>query len=94
MRGLWATNGSVGQNVRMFAGDWSQYVVGVRQDITMKLLDQAVIQDNTGQIVYNLPQQDMIAYRIKFRVGWQVSNTINNDNPDAATRYPVAALTF
>lgn len=94
LRGLWATNGSVGQNVRMFAGDWSQYIVGVRQDITVKLLDQAVIQDNTGAIVYNLPQQDMIAYRIKFRVGWQVSNTINNDNPDAATRYPVAALTF
>jgi HK97 family phage major capsid protein len=94
MRGLWATNGATGANVRMFAGAWDNFVVGVRQDIEMKFLDQAVIQDNTGAIVYNLPQQDMIAYRLKFRVGWQVSNLLNNDNPDNATRYPVAALKF
>lgn len=94
MRGLWSTTGGVGSNVRMLAGQWDQFVVGVRQDIEMKFLDQAVIQDNTGAIVYNLPQQDMIAYRLKFRVGWQVANTINNDNPDDETRYPAAALVF
>ncbi|MGW4487863.1 phage major capsid protein [Amycolatopsis sp. NPDC004368] len=94
MRGMWAANGGAGTNVRLFAGQWDQFVVGVRQDIEMKLLTEAVIQDNTGAIVYNLPQQDMIAYRLKFRVGWQVANTINNDNPDEATRYPVAALKF
>jgi HK97 family phage major capsid protein len=94
MRGLWSTTGGAGANVRLFAGQWDQFVVGVRQDIEMKFLDQAVIQDNTGAIVYNLPQQDMVAYRLKFRVGWQVANTINNDNPDAATRYPVAAMKY
>lgn len=95
MRGLWATNGDTGTNIRLFGGDFgNEFVVGVRQDITMKLLDQAVIQDNSGAIVYNLPQQDLLALRVKFRVGWQVSNRINNDNPDAATRYPVAAMVF
>jgi HK97 family phage major capsid protein len=94
MRGLWAANGGAGENVRLFAGQWDQFVIGVRQDISMKLLTEAVIQDNTGAIVYNLPQQDMIAYRLKFRAGWQVANIINNDNPDNATRYPVAALKF
>jgi HK97 family phage major capsid protein len=95
MRGLWATGGVAGTNVRMFAGDWaSQFVVGVREDISFKLLDQAVIQDNTGAIVYNLAQQDMIAMRVKFRVGWQVANTLNNDNTNAASRYPAAALVF
>jgi HK97 family phage major capsid protein len=95
MRGLWATTGGAGTNVRMFAGDWAnQFVVAVREDITFKLLDQAVIQDNTGAIVYNLAQQDMVAMRVKFRVGWQVANTINNDNTNAATRYPAAALVF
>lgn len=94
MRGMWTTSGGVGTNVRLFAGDWSQFVIGVRQDISMKLLTESVIQDNTGAIVYNLAQQDMIAYRIKFRVGWQVANTLNNDNPDANTRYPVAAMVF
>lgn len=94
MRGLWSTTGGAGSNVRMFAGQWDQFVIGVRQDIEMKFLDQAVIQDNTGAIVYNLPQQDMVAYRLKFRVGWQVANTLNNDNPDANTRYPAAAMIF
>ncbi|MEU5853948.1 phage major capsid protein [Nocardiopsis dassonvillei] len=94
MRGQWPTGGEVGTNIRMLAGDWSQFVVGVRSDISFKMLDQAVIQDNTGAIVYNLAQQDMVALRVKFRVGWQVANTINNDNPDAASRYPAAALTY
>ncbi|MDT0302907.1 phage major capsid protein [Streptomonospora wellingtoniae] len=95
MRGLWPTGGAAGSNVRMIAGDWmGQYVVGVRQDITFKQLDQAVIQDNTGAIVYNLAQQDMIALRVKFRVGWQVANTINNDQPAEASRYPAAVLTY
>ncbi|MEU4967781.1 phage major capsid protein [Streptomyces smyrnaeus] len=93
MRGLFPVAGGVGvDGVRLFAGDWSQFVVGVRQDITMKVLDQAVIQDNTGAIVYNLAQQDMTAVRLTFRVGWQVSNTINNDQPTEADRYPVGVL--
>lgn len=95
MAGLWPNGLSAGQNVRLMAGDWNrQFVVGVRQDITFKVLDQAVIQDNTGAIVFNLAQQDMVAMRVKFRVGWQVANTINNRNPNAATRYPAAAMVY
>jgi len=89
MRGLWASGST---NPLLFAGDWSQFIVGVRQDITLKVLDQSVITDNTGAIIYNLPQQDMIALRLKFRVGWQVANTINNDNTTEASRYPAAAM--
>lgn len=87
MRGLFPSN------VRLFAGDWSQFVIGVRQDVTFKLLTEAVIQDNTGAIVYNLAQQDMVAMRIKIRVGWQVANLINNDQPVEDDRYPVGVLT-
>lgn len=89
MRGLFATSSG---SPSLFMGDWTQFVVGVRQDITMKVLTEAVIQDNTGQIVYNLAQQDMTAIRLTFRVGWQVANTINNDQPTEANRYPVARL--
>jgi HK97 family phage major capsid protein len=89
MRGLFPTASGSPQ---LFMGDWSQYVVGVRSDISMKILDQAVIQDNTGAIIYNLAQQDMTAIRLTFRVGWQVANTINNDQPTEASRYPVARL--
>ena len=87
MRGLFPSN------VRLFAGDWSQFVIGVRQDVTFKLLTEAVIQDNTGAIVYNLAQQDMVAMRIKMRLGWQVANLINNDQPTEDDRYPVGVLT-
>ena len=89
MRGLFGTSSG---DVRLFAGDFSQFVVGVRQDITFKILDQAVIQDNTGAIVYNLAQQDMTAVRVTFRIGWQVSNRINNEQAVEADRYPVGTL--
>jgi len=89
MRGLWS---SATGSPLLFAGDWSQFIVGVRQDFTLKILTESVIQDNTGAIVYNLAQQDMIALRVKMRVGWQVANTINNDNTNEASRYPVASM--
>jgi hypothetical protein len=34
----------------------------------------------------------MIALRLTFRVGWQVANTIRNDNTNESTRYPAAVL--
>jgi HK97 family phage major capsid protein len=93
MRGLWPSAAAASGNPILFGGQWDQFVLGVRQDITMKISNEAVIQDNTGAIVYNSFQQDLTFLRITFRAGWQVANTINYDNPDGASRYPVAALT-
>lgn len=60
---------------QMIVGDWSQAVYSIRQDVTTKILDQGVIQDpNTKEIVYNLAQQDMIALRVVFRMGWALPN--------------------
>ena len=93
MRGLWPVSGGVGVNgVALLGGDWTQFVVGVKSGIEYKLITDGVITDDQGNIVYNLPQQDMQALRLKFRIGWQVSNTINNDNPTENTRYPVGYL--
>ncbi len=93
MRGLWPASGGVGVNgVALIGGDWSQFVIGVKSQIEYKLITDGVITDDQGNIVYNLPQQDMQALRLKFRIGWQSANTINNDNPDPTTRYPVAYL--
>ena len=89
MRGQWPTGLSAAELIML---DRSQFVLGIRQDITYKILDQAVIQDNTGAIIYNLPQQDMLAMRVVFRVGWQVANTINYDQATEASRYPAAVL--
>ncbi len=69
-------NGSFDTDIaQLVAGDFSQAVYAIRQDITVKILDQSVIQDPaTGAIVYNLAQQDMIALRIVFRMGWALPN--------------------
>ncbi len=89
MRGLWPTGASVAE---LFAGDFSHGIIGLRQDFTYKILDQAVIQDSNGVIQYNLAQQDMVALRVVFRVAYQVDNTINYDQPTEASRYPFGVL--
>jgi len=77
----------------MIAGDWSKLVYAFRTDLTYKILDQAVIQDpDTGDIIYNLAQQDMVALRCYMRWGWQVPNPVNRANEVEATRYPFAVL--
>lgn len=93
MRGLWPAVATTGaRNVETILGDFTQGILGVRQDITFKVLDQSVIQDNTGAIQYNLAQQDMIALRVVFRCGFQVANVLNYDNPNGSTRYPFAIV--
>jgi HK97 family phage major capsid protein len=74
-------------------GDFSQALIALRQDITYKVLDQAVISDSAGNIVYNLAQQDMVALRVVLRVAYQVANTINAENTDEDTRFPFAVVT-
>ena len=76
----------------MFSGNFKQIMYTMRQDITYKILTEAVIQDNTGSIVYNLAQQDMVALRAVIRLAWQVPNPINRLKPNEAERYPIAVL--
>jgi HK97 family phage major capsid protein len=93
MRGLWPAVATTGQrNVEAILGDFTQGLLGIRQDITYKVLDQATIQDNTGTIIYNLAQQDMVALRVVFRCAFQVANTINYDNASGSTRYPFSVV--
>lgn len=74
-------------------GDWSKLVYALRNDITYKVLDQAVIQHPTsGDILYNLAQQDMVALRMYMRLGWQVPNPVNLLQETAADRYPLSVL--
>ena len=76
----------------LVSGDFTQLVYAIRQDVTYKLLTESVIMDANKTIIYNLPQQDMVALRVVMRVGWQVPNPLNNVNTNAGTRYPFAVL--
>lgn len=85
--GVWDKTAST-----LIAGDFSQAVYAIRQDVTYKILDQAVIQDpTTGEIVYNLAQEDMVALRVVMRLGWEIPNPVNALN-ETATRFPFASL--
>lgn len=76
----------------LIGADWSNFVVGLRQDITFKMLDQAVITDDNGTVILNLAQQDCVAMRVTFRVGFQIANPINDVQSDASKRFPAYVL--
>ena len=75
----------------LIAGDFSQAVYAIRQDVTYKVLDQAIIQDTDGSILYNLAQEDMVALRVVMRLGWEIPNPVNALN-ETETRFPFASL--
>ncbi|HET7386855.1 MAG TPA: phage major capsid protein [Nocardioidaceae bacterium] len=89
--GLWPTGLSAAELV---VGAFRNMVVGVRRDMTYKLITEGVITDNSTppQVIYNLPQQDMVALRLVFRAGWEVSNPINYQEATEANRYPFSVL--
>ena len=88
------TDGSmVAASSLLIAGQWDQLVYALRQDITYKVLDQAVIQDGAGNIIYNLAQQDMVALRAVMRLGFALPNPPTYMNETDATRFPFAVLT-
>lgn len=87
--GQWPTGSGIAQ---LIAGDATQGIIGIRQDLEWQILDQAVIQDNTGAIVYNLPQQGMVAMMVTARFAWSVPNPINRQQPTEGSRYPFGVL--
>lgn len=51
---------------QLIIGDPNAAIIGVRQDLTVKMLDQATVGD------YNLAEQDSLALRVKARFGFLV----------------------
>lgn len=86
------TDGSVDAIYYLLSGQWNQLLYAIRQDMTYKVLTEAVIQDAAGNIVYNLAQQDMVALRAVMRLGFALPNPINRVN-QGANRFPFAYLT-
>ena len=60
-------------------GNWQAAIIGVRQDMTYKVITEGVISDDTGKVILNLPQQDSVALRIVARFAFQVADVLTFD---------------
>ena len=81
-------------NYSLVVGDFSQAILGIRDDISMDVFDTGVITDNgTPPVIqFNLMQQDMVALRVTARFAFAVPNPVNRQAPTAGTRYPFAVI--
>ena len=74
-------------------GDFNYLVYSFREEMDRRLLSEATLVDpSTGSTLYNLAQQDMIAFRFTMRLGVAVPNPVNRVNA-GASRYPFAIIT-
>lgn len=89
LRGLWPVPAE--KQPEMIVGDFTEGILGIRQDLTWKILDQAVLNDEAGKVTYNLAQQDMVGLRVVMRVGFQVAETPQPEK--AAKPYPFGVMT-
>ena len=69
--------------------DQSRVKIGVRQDITVKFLDQATL--GTGASAINLAERDMVALRFKARFAYVLGDSANSTGN--GSRCPVGAVT-
>ena len=75
----------------MIAGDFSQLVYSIRQDVTFKVLTEATIVDPTTKaVVYSLAQQDMVALRAVMRLGWEIPNPVSAYRSELESYSPFA----
>lgn len=83
-RTVFCQNGAWDDNsARILVLDSSRARLGVRQDITVKFLDQATVDG------INLAQRDMVALRIKARYGYVLGTAATSKG---ANKVPVAAV--
>lgn len=82
---LYVTNGAYDRTkARLIVGDRTKAIVGVREDLQVKVLTEATV----GGI--NLAERDMVALRFKLRVAFATAWAVAPDRSSGA--YPFAAL--
>lgn len=72
------------------AGDRTRAILGIRQDIEFKFLDQATLTDGAGKVLVSLAEQDMVALRFKMRAGFTVADPMTWEGGTGA--YPFSVL--
>lgn len=76
----------------MIAGAWNKAVYAIRKDMTFSVATEASLYDSSGNLVYALWQQGMVALMCTMRLGWQLPNPVNRIQSTEASRYPFSAL--
>lgn len=86
-------NGAWNNSVKLIGGDWSKAIFGTRQDMTFTMHTDAIISDDSGNVVFNAMQQDSKIMRVVGRFGFAIANPVTNLNSTASTRSPFSLLT-
>lgn len=85
----YVTNGAWDTGVAtILVGDPRYAILGIRQDLTFKFLDQAAV--TIGGSLISLAERDLLGLRFKMRVGFQTAETATKDG--GATAFPFAVL--
>ena len=87
-----AHNTATANATKLIAADWSQFILGIRQELEVDIADTGVIQDSLGDIQFNLFQQRMVAALFTTRFAWACPNPINRTQQTEANRYPASVL--
>lgn len=74
----------------LIVGDRRHLHVGMRSDVSFKMLTEAPVTDSNGN-VYSLAERDLIAVRARFRAAYEVSVPVSRDQ--SADPYPFAVVT-
>lgn len=88
---LYVKNGGWDRDVATaLVGDRTKVVIGIREDVQVKLLDQATLGTGANQI--NLAERDMVALRFKFRVAFATAYSTARIG-GSVEDYPFAVIT-
>ena len=74
-------------------GDWSQLVIGVREDINFDISTDGVLANPAGDIQVSAFQDDQTLIRVVFRAGCVVAKPLQADGTGQATAFALADWT-
>jgi len=84
--------GWVNATADLIAGDWDYSVIGIRQDMNIKVLTEATFTDGNGAVVLSLAETDQVALRCYMRVGFAIANPVTLLQATRASRSPFSVL--
>lgn len=92
---LYLKNGAWDKNIaELLVGDFKQIYFAMRQEMECRVLDQATIVDPDTNTTYYLAQQNMVAFMINMRMGWEIPNPISRETFENNPNYfPFAVVT-